>query len=252
MAVKPSETGVEPIEIREGPQYIDPRKVISNQAITTSDDLGGKLSSIIKGKDPISQMDDFVNGLYGNFVTNIDVPTRIPASEFQKFELLYSREIGEQVKNGTATSAILEQIDELSKEFCMRVNIHKPIHIVDDITGEDVCPPLPPLYGSLNLLREKGTEAIDYFHGAFNRSDGVKGGLGEREVARATANLTQVLVAAQDGSHILETIETTNQMANEFHKQVFGKPVFDDMEPGKPATETKQVSDNPDDWMEFK
>ena len=241
---------MEPKEIREGPDFIDPRKVISEKAITSSDALGRELTNIIKGKDPVSQMDDFVNSLYGNFTTNIDVPTKIPVSEFQKFELLYSREIGEQVKNGTATSAILEQIDILSKEFCMRVNIHKPIHIVDDITGEDVCPPLPPLYGSLNILREKGTEAIDFFHGAFSRSDGVKGGLGEREVTRATTNLTKVLVAAQDGSHLMETIENTDALANEFHKKVFGKPIFKNMESTAPEAQ-KPASDNPDDWMEF-
>ena len=246
--------GQEPIEIREGPDFIDPRKVVSEKAITTADALGRQLNSIVKGKDPVAQMDAFVESLYGNFTTNIDVPTRIPVSEFQKYELLYSREIGEQVKKGTATSDILEQIDILSKEFCMRVNIHKPIHIVDDITGEDVCPPLPPLFGSLNLLRERGTEAIDYFHGAFSRSDGVKGGLGEREVKRATDNLTQVLVAAQDGEHLMQAIGETDQLANDFHKQVFGQPIFkeDSDATSTGATSAPAASDNPDDWMEFK
>ena len=244
----------DPIEIRKGPSFLSPHDLIKEKPVTGGDTLINQLHSIVKGKDPVSRMDAFVDSLYGNFQHNIDVDTKLTVDEFSKFEILYNQDIKKQILDGSADSNTIQMVMDLSVEFYHLVNIHRPIHIVDAITGEDVCPPLPPLYNSLRTLRGKGSEAIDIFHNAFDRSDGVKGGMGEHMVNKATVNLVNMLVKAQDQEQLIENINRTDELAENFHRQVFGKSVFEKGETAsKKASEGSTPADasNPDTFMEF-
>ena len=245
---------VDPIEVREGPTFLDPHSLIKDKVVSGSDTLIAQLQSIAKGKDPISRMDTFVDSLYGNFKQNIDVETKLTVEEFSKFEILYNRDIKRQILDGTATSETIQMVMDLSAEFYHLVNIHKPIHIVDANTGEDVCPPLPPLYNSLRALRGKGNEAIDIFHNAFARADGVKGGMGEHMVNKASVNLTHMILQAQDKEQLIASINQTDELAENFHKQVFGKSAFETKETGSKSTSegsTVEDNSNPDSFLDF-
>lgn len=246
---------IKPVEIRTGPDYLDPHKLIKEtHRVADSAALEGNLKRILQGGDPTQKMDAFVNSLWGNFQHNMNADTRLTVSQFSRYELLYSRDAQKQVIDGTASSELLEQINTLSEEFYRLVNVQKPIHIVDDNTGEEVCPPLPPIFNSLRTLTGKGSEAVDIFQQAFARSDGVNGGVGEQHVAKAAKNLMQLIVMSQDRETLMERISETDELANNFHAQVFGKPVFEDM---KTTTETPEQgstvdqSNNSDDLFDF-
>ena len=242
----------EVVEIREGPAHLDPNKLIDDKQVSDKDSLIQHLRGIAKGKDPVKRMEDFVDSLYGNFKTNVDVDTRITASEFAKYELLYSSEARKEILDGTASSELIQTIMELSDEFYRRVNTQRPIHIVDDVTGRDICPPLPPIFNSLNTLHGKGSEAVAIFHNAFDRSDGVKGGMGELQVQKASANLQQMLLMAQDQETLLERISATDELADNFHRQVFGKSVFPDAETStKTSNEGSTTGLGDDDMFDF-
>ena len=218
-----------PVQIKHGgSQYVDPKTNIKQRSL--SEELAKALLGSTSVKDKLQQRNDFVDRTYDAFMKYMEKDSVMKASEFSKYEILYSRELKDKFNAGLMSMDEQLQIRELSNEFISKINPQRPIHIVDDVTGEEVMPPLPPLYMKLMTLSHGGEEAVNYFHNACVNDDQVPGGMGEQQRAKATANLRILLAKSQTTEDIYKNINNFDHIANEFHKKVLGKAVWQDPE----------------------
>lgn len=243
--------------IHEGPAHLNPKQLMnpdSGHRDAETQKINQQLQRVLRGKDPGQRREDFVNSLYDNFRNTIDRDTVLTVSEFLRYEELFSHKIREQYLSGDLDEETLQRLENLSQEFYDRVNTQRPIHIVSDTDRkQEVCDPIPPIFMPLQTLHGKGGEAVDILHNAFIRDDQVKGGMGEVQRAKATANLSQLFVMSQNQEAILERMAQFDEIAQNFHTHVLGKPVF--QESGEnPNTSNEQgtTPQNPvDDLFDF-
>lgn len=194
-----------------------------------------------------------VDSIYDNFFS-ADNDTRIPLSEFRKYEILFSTEARDRYLSKSMTADEVSEISELSSEFFGRVNPQKPIHIVDDYTGEDVCPPLPPLFVKTNFLVGKGTEAMDIFVNTHANDDNIPNAVSALQKKKATANLMSMFSSAQSAEELLKTVYDTNRMCAEFNSAVFPErtnSTVNDEIVKKSIDNPSQIDDGPDAGLDF-
>lgn len=234
------------------PVHLNPKSMMNKVRI---DD---KMAKILSGGDPIQRRDDFVDALYSNFKENVDVPTTITLEEFKRYEPLYSSEERKRYENHQMSKEEEEVFKNLSEEYFHRVDTQKPIYIVDENTGETAI--LPPIFMRINNLVEKGNEAIDIFHNAFVKDDGVKGSASALHRDKATANLASLIAGSQDTDTIAEQAHEFDILAHKLFKENLGKNLYpagfiSDEETDNVKTENTSVSiekEEEHDLLEFK
>lgn len=226
-----------------GPDYIDPKKVMNSQGIEA------EMQKIFSGKDKATKREDFVNEMWENFQSHAERDTVLTASQFEKYAILFNNELKEKVLNHTISEAETEMISELSQEFYYMVNTQRPIHIVDDVTGEEIMPPLPPIFMRLNKLKGAGCEAVNIFHNAHINDDNVAGGMHQIHKEKATENLSRMVAMSQNLEEIQDNIAKTDALVRDFHQKVHGVDIFNPTQEAKPtpapATPIEKVESNP-------
>lgn len=239
-----------------GPETVNPVKAIRVSKDPGSQEaealLTKKLREIAKGRDPRSSFKTLEDSIWDAYKNTMDKDTCLTVDEFKKYEILYSRQIQADYLAGKLDAATVQQIQDLSEEFYHSVNTQRPIHIVDD-QGNDICPPLPPIYRPLRKIMGNGTQVIDYLHNAFLHADDIPNSPSTVKQKKAVDALGQMLMAGQDKDSILHDVEETNKLANDFHKAVFGKGVFDEPVTAdtKPTEAAPASHDNANSFMTF-
>ncbi len=244
-----------PVQIKHGgPTYVDPKRNIKQRSL--SEELAKALLGNTNPKDKLKQREDLIDRTYDSFMKYMEKDSYMTASEFKKYEVLFSQDLKERFLNDQMSLDEQNEIGILSDEFYSKVNPQRPIHIVDDVTGEEVMPPLPPLYMKVMTLSNGGEEAVNIFHNACVNDDNVPGGMGEQQRAKATAHLRILLAKSQTQDELLNNINNFDHIANEFHRKVLGKPVWNTKEDEKAIEENKKKEETPiegpdDDMFDF-
>ena len=154
-----------------------------------------------------------VDELYEVFKREVDRDSVLTVSELNEFAPLFSEEWRQKCARKEYTSDEEVFLKDLSDRFQKRVNTRRPIHIVDDITGEEVCPPLPPIFANLSNLSSKVKDVVDRFSTALQLDDGLGVGPAALQKARATIDVVRCFSNAQAGTDIRRQAEEFTKMA---------------------------------------
>lgn len=168
-------------------------------------------------------MEETFDRIYADYIAYGNKDTVIPFSEFQKYEILYSSEARRKYLNKEMTTEESAEISKLSEEWYARINPQKPVHIVDDETGEEICPPLPPIFNTLQALGS--AEACDLItafvkSSALGESGGVINQIKSKELA---VDVNNMYASNQDPEKMREQVNNFTKMAVEFDKKVLGR-----------------------------
>lgn len=136
-----------------------------------------------------------IDSMYANFKRYIDVDTVLTVSEFNRFAPLFDVELRNRLASGDTNTDEGKQVWDLSDEFYRRVNVRRPIHIVDDITGKEVCPPLPPVMANLNSIHGDDTELMDSLASAMQLDDGSVAGPAAIRRVKALHDLARTYIS---------------------------------------------------------
>ena len=200
-------------------------------------------SEPLKMNEP--SMGEFFDRIYDDFNTYAEKDSVVPFSEFQKYEILYSSKERERFLNKEMSAEESEEIGRLSEEWYKRVNTRRPIHIVDDVTGAEVCPPLPPIFNTLKAL-----DSLDAYNRisalAMSMAMGETGGVMHQIKSRELAvDVNNMFAANQDPEEMRKHVDEFTKLATEFDRKVLGKT-----KPNAPASattdETSTDDANPD------
>ena len=239
-----------------GPVTVDPLKVMRVAKDPGSQEaealLNQKLREIAQGRDPRSSFKKLEDSIWDAYNNTMNKDTCLTIEQFKRFEILYSRQVQADYLAGKLDTATVQQIQDLSEEFYHTVNTQRPIHIVD-ADGNDVCPPLPPVFRPLRKIMGKGTQVLDFLHNAFLHADDIPNSPSTIKQKQAVDAVGQLIMAGQDKETLLHDVQETNELANNFHKAVFGKPVFDEPVTAdtKPTDAAPPQHDNAASFMAF-
>lgn len=225
------------------PDYLNPKELIkSPDLVRTKERIEEEKQFQNSGFRHASRREMEIDRMFGSIQRNVVKDTVMSMREFAKYEILYSHDLQQKIINNEVDEETLVSLENLSKEFQNRVNLFRPIHLVDD-SGNEVCV-LPPIQNRLEHLHSGGDEAINIFHNANIRDENTP--MGALQQQKATANLHRIIALSQNQETILENIGTFDELAQQFHLQVFGKPVFQEAETSQTPSAQQGSSDSPD------
>lgn len=189
-----------------------------------------------------SSFEQRVNSLYSIFKQCMDPEFRtMKFSEFKHYEMLFSSEYRVKYLNNELSQDVVDQITELSREFAASYDLYKPYAILDDHTGKELFR-IPPIFMRLNSLTGAATRAMDILADAIKKNDGTPTAMGDLYESKALKNITVVFNQSQNGEEILKRAQEFNATAQQFHKTVLGKPVFEEIEDGTTETVSNSIS----------
>lgn len=193
-----------------------------------------------------------VDEIYANFMAGVSHQNVMRASEFKKYEILFSSELRKRYLNHEMSADEISNITDLSQEFYRKINTQAPLHIVDD-TGREVCPPIPPIFRHINSLDRASAKGevnpIDIFHHTFS-VDETAGSIAENKKKAAAVNLNNAYISQQSQEDILKDMKQFDAMSEMFHREVLhndpytGKSVS--LQTSKQITNTE--SDDDVEW----
>lgn len=171
---------------------------MSNQNIESLDQ---QLQNATVDANPATLRERNIDAMYKDFVTNAEHDTYMKHSDFEKFAVLYLKSTRDRLASTEATREEREHIAELSEEFYHSVNTQRPIHIVDDYSGEEIFV-LPPLFRRLNTLTTaEQAEATQILASTFEESDISNPSAYVRKQI-ATDNLYRNILRVQDNDQL--------------------------------------------------
>ena len=163
-----------------------------------------------------------IDEIWANFQRGTEGSNVMLASDFRKYEILFSSELKKKYMEHRLTPQEIDNISDLSQEFYHRINPQAPLHIVDN-TGKEVCPPIPPIFRHLNSLngtsRNGDSNVIDIFHHTFS-VDETAGAIAENRKKAAAYQLNNIYVSQQSREDIIKDTKQFDAMSEMFHKEV--------------------------------
>ena len=200
-----------------------------------------------KLKGDVDQMDEEqIQDIIANFKRGMKKQNQLTLNELRHFEWLFSDDLKQKLANKTLTAAEQERYEELSLEFRSKINFYLPITIVDDITGEEAMPPLPPINRRLTRAsNEAERQLIEAFNSAHQLDDGNPNGIIAAHQAQTTKMVMDMIVA--------------NNLKDELHHEQdqyieMSRRVLDAVHQGQqPKTAQQRVTttDDPDEGFDF-
>ena len=164
-----------------------------------------------------------VQEMYDIFKKEVDIDTVMTRSEFTKYEPLYSKST--MPEGRSMTVAEVASLAELSQEFYRRVNPQRPIHIVDDYSGEEAFT-LPPIYTKLRPLSGDQAGIMDIYSNVHDSKLQQAGPLVAAKQDQVDYMLKDNYTRSQNRDEILGSMRQFEQLATEFHKKVMGDNPF--------------------------
>lgn len=185
-----------------------------------------------KPETPLEKAKRELNEMYDTFKREIDVDTVMTSSEFDEYKPLFSADTRAQANDkGLSIDEIMELAD-LSQRFSDRVNTHRPIHVVDDYTQEEVFT-LPPIFNKLHPIDGDKSEIIDAYRNYNDPERLQQNGGPIMEAKRDAINnaMYQSIVESQPVEELQRNMTEFETIATAFHKKVLGNNPFTDAVP---------------------
>lgn len=160
---------------------------------------------------------EVVDRMYESFKRHMDQPTRLTASQFLKFEPLYSKELHDRCINYDITKDMEDELEVLSNEFVSLVNLRKPLIIVSDEDPNVVIAELPPVFMSINNKSMRNlSDALTELNNAQQLDDGVNGGVARRNIMVATKKVLSEVVRGQDWKNLRDQMAAARNLRNRY------------------------------------
>ena len=166
-------------------------------------------------------LDDEINRICDSFESHYNVTNKINVKDMDEFAVLFSNDLRKRLEEGKIDIDEEMNLKELSQKLKDKLNnIYEPIHVVDD-NGEDVVPPLPPLFMKLNTPRGHGNEAMQIFFNVMNRDENTP--MGTIQQKKAVANLQRVLAMSQAAPEVLAKARQYTEMVEKFNQSMYNE-----------------------------
>ena len=185
-------------------------------------DVAAQLQHIVRGgtlstqKAP-SKKDIEIDKLYATFVKEAEHDTVMTESEFAPFRPLFDVQTAARARKMQLSEDEETEIGTLSEDFYRRVNPYRPIHIVDDLTGNERFV-LPPLFTSLSSLNSNYNYIVDSFAQATQADDNNPNSPSALRQCKAAAALYQAIAGSQDTNQLVAQRNRFDRMAKEIHQ----------------------------------
>lgn len=163
---------------------------------------------------------ELIDRMYDNLQANGNQDSVLTASQFARYEILFNSALREKILSNKISFDELDQIYILSDELYHTVNPQRPIHIVDDVTHEEICPPLPPLILRVNMINKAHNEYLDQIYTLVNTDDGNPNGMNQVQQAMALNGIAKSIVENQDQEELLRQINQSRDLMKRFHDEV--------------------------------
>ena len=181
---------------------------------------------------PMEKANRELNEMYSIFKREIDIDTVITSSEFNEYKPLFSADTRNQANNNELSVGDVMELADLSQRFSDRVNTHRPIHVVDDYTKEEVFT-LPPIFNKIHPIDNERAEIIDAYRN-YNDPQRLSQNNGPiMEAKRDAINhaMYQSIVESQPVEELQRNMTEFETLATAFHKKVLGNNPFTDAVP---------------------
>lgn len=200
-----------------------------------------------KLKGDVDQMDaEQIRDIIANFKRGMKKQNQLTLSELRRFEWLFSDDLKRKLDTKTLTAAEQERYEALSAEFRSKINFYQPITVVDDITGEEAMPPLPPINRRLaRTSNEAERQLVEAFNSAHQLDDGNPNGIIAAHQAQATKMVVDMIVA----NNLKEELHHEQDQYIEMSRRVLNA-VHQDQQP-KPVQQRVITSEDPDEGFDF-
>jgi len=151
-----------------------------------------------------------IKKLYEKYMEYNNTRSIIKKSEFKKYEILFK-------KHQNSENLDTDKLSALSKEFLLRINPYRPIHIVDD-TSNNVILTLPPIFIPVKEIKSS-------FDNAFKKEQSILLNSNiPKHTTEAMKNIV-TLIASSQGENIKEYEERikeyrkiTDNLINNFNE----------------------------------
>ena len=186
----------------------------------------------MKPETPLEKANRELNEMYEVFKKEIDIDTVMTSSEFDEFKPLFSADTRAQANNKGLSIDEIVDLADLSQRFSDRVNTHRPIHVVDDYTKEEIFT-LPPIFNKLHPIDGDRAEIIDAYRN-YNDPERLRQNGGPIvEAKREAINnaMYQSIVESQPIEELQRNMTEFETLATAFHKKVLGNNPFTDAVP---------------------
>lgn len=211
-------------------------------------------SEFAQNMDPAKTREANIDTMYNDFMNNAEKDTYMTLSEFKKYEPLYSLDTRKRMQSNEATEEERQFIVNLSEEFYRRINTQRPLHIVDDYTGKEVCPPLPPIFRRLNNLSNQQDAEVTEIFARVSEQDDTSNPMAYTRKQVATDNLYRQFVAKQDAEELNKDIANFDAMTKKFHSEYLHEDISKtttEATPSPAPTETHEEIDADDAYLDF-
>lgn len=191
--------------------------------------------------DPAEQRKQEMDKIYDNFAAYAEKDSCVTLEEFRKYEILYSSELRKRYVDHSLTPEEEENISRLSSEWYRRINPQRPVHIVNS-RGEDVCPPLPPIFNRLQAVGStEGSDIMSAFNNAASKGEG-GGIMSQIAMKKYGVAFNNIYASNQDPEAMRKAVDDYTRLASTFDREVLGKNI-----PSLPTSESKEKYTNNDD-----
>lgn len=175
-----------------------------------------QIDQAFTGKSEIERRESMIDKMVQDFTAYADHDNIINQRDFKKFEPLFSVEMRQKYLDRTMSMDEFNYITALSQEFADNYNMQKTTHIVDD-NGNEVCPPLPPVFVRLEMLKGRVAEVINTYHTVHANDDGQQGGLNDLYKQKAAYDLLKSLQGSQIRESLISQAADFHDKAVAFH-----------------------------------
>lgn len=174
--------------------------------------------------DPVEQRKQEMDKIYDNFAAYAEKDSTITLEEFRKYEILYSSELRKKYTEHSLTPEEEEKISKLSSEWYRRINPQRPVHIVNG-RGEDICPPLPPIFNKLQAVGStEGSDIMSAFNNAAAKGEG-GGIMSQIAMKKYGVAFNNIYASNQDPNIMRAAVNNYTKLASTFDREVLGKNV---------------------------
>lgn len=162
---------------------------------------------------------------YKIFKEAVDKDTVLTKSEFERYQKLYDHTLAQRAREGKLSKDEELELNELSNEFREKINLYRPVHIVDDFTHKELYQ-LPAIFRRPQALHtEQDTELMTIYTN-LNDGEGKSGPINDAKRDQATRLLSEAINRNQDVNALKVEMERFETIARDFHKNVLGNDPF--------------------------
>jgi len=196
---------------------------------------------------------------YKIFQEEVEKDTTLTKSEFERYARLYDHALAQKARAGQLTKDEELELNELSNEFREKVNLYRPLHVVDDFTRQELYQ-LPPIFRRPQTLHTEQDTELMAIYTNLNDGEGKSGPINDAKRDEATRLLADAINRNQDVEQLKTEMERFETIAREFHKTVLGNDPFAPSVTREEAVQqqiasskepAKSTEDMPDDDFEF-